>query len=161
MSDRHRAVTHNPTVALARAMRRLTHVRILLRSFSETLPSEWIEGWVARFEGDQAQPTRVVISLEPPGPEVAERIVRIDRVALVEEIVAAMQSPRDHLTITPCALSLDAMNFAVPPSPQSVTPCAAILDLARRGPFAVVIARFPRSELRAPANRLAEAARYL
>jgi hypothetical protein len=53
------------------------------------------------------------------------------------------------------------MNFAVPASPQAATPGVAILKLARRGPFAVLIGRLPRSALRPPENRLAEAARYL
>lgn len=81
--------------------------------------------------------------------------------ALLEELLAALEQPEAHLTIEPCALALDAMNFAVAPSPQAITPCVAVLKLANRGPFAVLLARFPRGELRAPENRLAEAARYL
>jgi hypothetical protein len=81
--------------------------------------------------------------------------------ALLEELDAVFKSPEKHLTIEPCALVLDAMNFTVPASPQSVTPRAATLRLARRGPFAVLVARFPRAALRAPENRLAQAAKYL
>jgi hypothetical protein len=80
---------------------------------------------------------------------------------LIEELLDALAHPESHLTIEPCTLALDAMNFVVPPSPQAVTPGAAILRLGSRGPFAVLIARFPRAELRAPENRLAEAAKYL
>jgi hypothetical protein len=82
--------------------------------------------------------------------------------ALMDELLAAFEHPERHLTVEPCALSLDPMNFSIPPgSPQAVTPCAAILNLARRGPFAVLVARFPHGALRAPQNRLAEAAKYL
>ena len=49
----------------------------------------------------------------------------------------------------------------VPPSPQSVTPRVAILGLERRGPFAVLIGRFPRAQLVVPEDRLADAGRYL
>jgi hypothetical protein len=81
--------------------------------------------------------------------------------ALLEEILAAFANPEEHLTIEPCTFALDAMNFVVPASPVSVTPCVATLNLAGRGPFAVTIGRFPRAALRAPQDRLAEAARYL
>ena len=81
--------------------------------------------------------------------------------ALLEELLAALDRPEEHLTIEACTLALDAMNFAVPPSPQAITPCAAILELANRGRFAVLLARMPRADLRAPQDRLAEAATYL
>jgi hypothetical protein len=81
--------------------------------------------------------------------------------ALLEELLAALERPEGHLTIEACTLALDAMNFAVAPSPQAITPCAAVLSLANRGPFAVLLARFPRGELRAREDRLAEAAKYL
>jgi len=81
--------------------------------------------------------------------------------ALFEELDGAFKRPEKHLTIEPCTLTLDAMNFAVPASPQSVTPRAAILRLAHRGPFAVLIARFPRAALQPRENRLAQAAKYL
>jgi hypothetical protein len=81
--------------------------------------------------------------------------------ALLGELQAALAHPEAHLTIEPCAIALDPMNFAVAPSPEAITPCVAVLELAERGPFAVLLARFPRAELRAPENRLAEAARYL
>jgi hypothetical protein len=81
--------------------------------------------------------------------------------ALLEALLAALSAPERHLGIEPCAVALDPMNFAVARSPESVTPCAAMLKLAGRGPFAVLIARFPRAALRPPENRLAEAARYL
>lgn len=81
--------------------------------------------------------------------------------ALLEELLSALERPEEHLTIEPCSLALDAMNFAVAASPQAITPCVAILKLANRGPFAVLLARLPRGELRAPENRLAEAEKYL
>jgi hypothetical protein len=80
---------------------------------------------------------------------------------LLESLLSALARPDEHLTIEPCRLCLDPMNFAVEPGPQAVTPGVAILKLARRGPFAVLVGRFPRAALRAPENRLAEAARYL
>lgn len=85
VNGRDRNVTHDPLIGLARAIRQQQAVRILLRSFSENIPSETIEGFVLRFEGDAAKPTRVVISASPPGsPDASERVVRMDRVAMVE-----------------------------------------------------------------------------
>jgi len=81
--------------------------------------------------------------------------------ALVDALVELLGHPDDHLAIEPGGLALDAMNFVVPPSPQAITPCVATLRLAARGSFAVLVARFPRAELQAPVDRLAEAARYL
>jgi hypothetical protein len=81
--------------------------------------------------------------------------------ALLDAVLAALAAPEQHLSIEPCTLALDPMNFAVAPSPQALTPCVATLKLAARGPFAVLIGRFPRTALRPPENRLAEAARYL
>lgn len=80
---------------------------------------------------------------------------------LMEELVDALGRWQKHLTIEPCTLALDSMNFVVTPSPSSPELGVAILTLARRGPFAVVIGRFPRAELRAPENRFAEAAKFL
>jgi hypothetical protein len=81
--------------------------------------------------------------------------------ALLEDLLAVLARPEDHLGVEPCTLCLDPMNFAVPPGPQAITPKVAILRLARRGPFAVLLARFPRAEHRAPENRLAEAGKFL
>jgi hypothetical protein len=80
---------------------------------------------------------------------------------LVEEMLAAFARPEEHLSIEPCTVTLDTMNFVIPPSPQAVTPRAATLRLGPRGPFAVLIARFPRAELREREDRMAEAAKYL
>jgi hypothetical protein len=80
---------------------------------------------------------------------------------LLASLLAALARPEAHLTIEPCRLVLDPMNFAVEPGPQALTPEVATLKLARRGPFAVLIGRFPRAALRPPEDRLAEAARYL
>jgi len=80
---------------------------------------------------------------------------------LLEELLGAFARPEEHLAIEPCTVTLDAMNFVVPPSPQAVTPRAATLRLGPRGPFAVLIARFPRAELREREDRMAEAAKYL
>jgi len=94
--------------------------------------------------------------------ELEEAAARTLLPALLEELLAALAKPEEHLTIEPCTLALDPMNFAVEPSPRAVTPFAAILRLARRpAPFAVLIARFPRAQLRERENRLAEAAKYL
>ena len=81
--------------------------------------------------------------------------------ALLEALLGALAAPEKHLSIDRCTLALDPMNFAVAPSAQAVTPCVATLRLAARGPFAVLIGRFPRASLRPPEDRLAEAARYL
>ena len=80
---------------------------------------------------------------------------------LLEELLGAFARPGEHLSIEPCTVTLDAMNFVVPPSPQAVTPRAATLRLGPRGPFAVLIARFARAELREREDRMAEAAKYL
>jgi hypothetical protein len=80
---------------------------------------------------------------------------------LLEALLAALARPEEHVTIEACTLALDPMNFAIAPGPQAVTPRVAMLKLARRGPFAVLLARFPRADLRANANRLADAAKYL
>jgi len=80
--------------------------------------------------------------------------------ALLEELRGVLTHHADHLTLEPCALALDAMNFVVPPSPQATTPRVFMLKLAERGPFAVIVARFPRSAPRT-GNRLADAAKYL
>jgi len=80
---------------------------------------------------------------------------------LVDAIVESLAHSEKHLAIEPCTLALDSMNFVVPPSAQSVTPCAATLRLGERGTFAVLIGRFPRAEFRPAEDRLAEAARYL
>ncbi len=64
-----------------------------------------------------------------------------------------MGKPEEWLTIEPCTLALDAMNFRVDAAaPGAITPRIAMLTLANRGPFGVVIARFPRSELKAAAS---------
>jgi hypothetical protein len=81
--------------------------------------------------------------------------------ALLDALLAALARPEAHLTIEPCALALDPMNYAVAPSPHAVTPCVATLELARRGPFAVLIGRFPHAAVKPAEDRLAEAARYL
>jgi hypothetical protein len=80
--------------------------------------------------------------------------------ALLDELCGVLAHHGEHLTLAPCRLALDAMNFAVAPSPQAMTPRVSMLGLAGRGPFAVLIARFPRAALRAE-NRLADAAKYL
>jgi hypothetical protein len=80
---------------------------------------------------------------------------------LLDALLEALARPEEHIRIEPCRLTLDPMNFRADPGPQAVTPAVAMLQLARRGPFAVLIGRFPRAALRPPENRLAEAARYL
>lgn len=80
-------MTHDPVIALARALRRQEFVRILLRSFSEAIPPETMDGYVVRFEGDEQRPTRIVVSASPPGtPDATERLIRVDRVAMVHAI---------------------------------------------------------------------------
>ena len=72
---------------------------------------------------------------------------------LLEEIIQVLDEPGALLTIEPCAFALDAMNFVIDAgAPQAVTPKIAILTLANRGPFGVVVVRFPRSELKAAAS---------
>lgn len=80
--------------------------------------------------------------------------------ALLDELCVVLEKPGEHLTLAPCTLALDTMNFAVAPSPQATTPRVSMLKLAERGPFAVLVARFPRAALRTE-NRLADAAKYL
>jgi len=80
--------------------------------------------------------------------------------ALLEELRSVLANNTSHLTLEPSALALDSMNFVAAPSPQATTPRVFVLKLAGRGPFAVMLARIPRT---APgsANRLADAAKYL
>ena len=80
--------------------------------------------------------------------------------SLLDELFAVLADPDPYLTIEPSTLSLDSMNFATEPGPGAITPRVAILRLVNRGPFAVLIARFPRAELRSD-NRLAEAEKLL
>ncbi|HXZ48771.1 MAG TPA: hypothetical protein VEG27_07100 [Usitatibacter sp.] len=80
--------------------------------------------------------------------------------SLIEEMARVLGEPRKYLTIEPCTLALDAMNFAVEPSAATTTPRVAILKLVERPPYAVLVARFPHGELRAD-NRLAEAEKFL
>jgi len=79
---------------------------------------------------------------------------------LVEAIADVLAHFAEHLTIEPSELSLDAMNFIVPAAEAAVRPRVAILRLAERGPFAVVLARFPCAELRA-IPRFDDAAKFL
>jgi len=73
--------------------------------------------------------------------------------ALLEEIVQVLDKPDEYLTIEPCGFALDAMNFiADAGAPQAVTPGIAILTLVKRGPFGVLLVRFPRAELKAAAS---------
>jgi hypothetical protein len=80
--------------------------------------------------------------------------------ALLDDIGEAMAHHADHLSLDACTLALDSMNFAVPPSAHAVTPAVSMLELGARGPFAVLVARFPRASL-SPGNRLADAAKFL
>jgi hypothetical protein len=105
----------------------------------------------AQIEGDLE---RTVRELEDAAP-------RTLLPALLEALLATLERPGDHLTIEPCAIALDAMNFVTEPSPTSLSPAVAILSLARREPYAVLIARFPRGELLPAGDRLGEASKYL
>jgi hypothetical protein len=80
---------------------------------------------------------------------------------LLDALLAALAHPEEHLTVEPSTVSLDAMNFVVADSPSAVKPCAAVMRLAERGPFAVLVGRFPRSALRPPEASLTDAAKYL
>ena len=79
----------------------------------------------------------------------------------LDRMLAVFARPEEHLSIEPWTLALDSMNFAVAASPEARVPRVALLRLAGRGPFAVLIARFPHAALRAPENLLADAAKYL
>ena len=80
--------------------------------------------------------------------------------ALLDELVGVLGAPDELLSITPSTLALDAMNFAVEPAPSAVVPKVATLRLWQRGPYAVLLARFACTELKAD-NRLAEAEKFL
>ena len=81
--------------------------------------------------------------------------------SLLDAMMHVLDRSDEYLTIVPSTLAIDSMNFAVEPSsPQAIVPKLAILTLVNRGPFAVLIARFPRAELRAD-NRLADAEKFL
>jgi hypothetical protein len=80
--------------------------------------------------------------------------------SLLEELLGVLADPDPFLKIEPSTLALDSMNFATEPGPAAITPRVAILRLVDRGPHAVLLARFPRAELRSD-NRLAEAEKLL
>ncbi|HUL96665.1 MAG TPA: hypothetical protein VLT89_11675 [Usitatibacter sp.] len=79
---------------------------------------------------------------------------------LLEALVDVLANPHDYLKIEPCTLALDAMNFEAEPSAGAEVLRLAMLELARRPTFGVLIARFPRVELRAD-TRLADAEKLL
>ena len=80
---------------------------------------------------------------------------------LLDAIVDVLAKLEEHLAIEPAALALDAMNFAVPEgTPGAIRPQVAALRLADRPPYAIVIARFPRADLRAE-RRFDDAAKFL
>ncbi|MGZ5046764.1 MAG: hypothetical protein ACXWF0_05800 [Usitatibacter sp.] len=79
---------------------------------------------------------------------------------LLDELLNVLADPGEHLAVESGTLALDSMNFVVEPGPQAVVPRVAILRLARRPPYAVLIARFPRADLRIE-DRLAEAEKFL
>lgn len=81
--------------------------------------------------------------------------------SLLEAMLHVLERSDEYLTIEASTLAIDSMNFEVDASsPQAIVPKIAILELVNRGPFAVLLARFPRAEL-ATDNRLAEAEKFL
>jgi hypothetical protein len=80
---------------------------------------------------------------------------------LVAHIGAVLADPAAHIRIEPAVISLDAMNFEAPAPAQAITPRIAHLWLGDRGPYAVVLACFPRAELRPASSLLEEAAKML
>jgi hypothetical protein len=120
-------------------------------------------GAISPVEGEGATPDRAAIErdLERVVSELEKSASRSLLPVLMEELVDALGRWEQHLSIEPCTLALDSMNFVVKAGPEHPELGAAVLKLARRGPFAVVIARFPCAELRAPENRFAEAAKFL
>jgi hypothetical protein len=81
--------------------------------------------------------------------------------SLLAEVLDVLQQPGQHLSVVPATLALDAMNFVVPPSPQAITPRVGVLRVSQQGPFAVVLARFPRDQRRARDDRISEAMKHL
>jgi len=120
-------------------------------------------GAISPVEGEGGTPGKAALErdLERVVAELEKSASRSLLPVLVEELVDVLQRWQPHLSIEPCTVALDSMNFLVTPGPEHPELGAAVLTLARRGPFAVVIARFPRAELRAPENRFAEAAKFL
>lgn len=121
-------------------------------------------GFAAMDKGNAAAGTTDVAALEH---ELEAKVHELEKAAsqqllpaLLDELARVLGQPGEHLTLVPCTLTLDSMNFAVPASPQAITPRVSMLKLADRGPFAVLVARFPRAALRTE-NRLADAAKYL
>ena len=80
--------------------------------------------------------------------------------ALLDAIVDVLMHSQDFLCIEPSTIAVDAMNFAVEPSATAAPLEVAQLRLAQGPSFAVLLARFPRVELRAD-TRLAEAEKLL
>jgi hypothetical protein len=79
---------------------------------------------------------------------------------LLDEMLAVFAAPGEYLAVEPETVAVDSMNFKVQPGPGAATPQVAVLKLARREPYAVLIARFPRAELKI-VDRLAEAEKFL
>lgn len=80
--------------------------------------------------------------------------------ALLDELRGVLTHHSQHITLEPSKLALDSMNFAVAPSAQATAPRVFMLTLAARGPFAVLVARIPRTAPRT-GDRLADAAKFL
>jgi len=148
--------------ALRTQKRELEQERALLQAELQ-LAKRRGAGFGAMDAGEGAAPTGVAAlerELQATVRELEKAASRQLLPALMDELCDVLAHPQAHLTLVPCTLTLDSMNFAVPASPQATTPRVSILQLGSRGPFAVLVARFPRDALRT-GNRLADAAKYL
>ncbi len=80
----------------------------------------------------------------------------------IDILCDVLGDPGAHLRLEPCTLTLDAMNYRVADgSADSRTLNLQELRLPGRPPYAIMVARFPRSELLPPEDTLAQAERYL
>jgi hypothetical protein len=115
----------------------------------------------AGLAGGAAPRARIEKELERTVRELEAAASRQLLPSLLEGMRHVLEKCDEYLTIEASALAIDSMNFAVDAaSPQAIVPKVAILKLVSRGPFAVLLARFPRAELRTD-NRLAEAEKFL
>ena len=78
---------------------------------------------------------------------------------------ATLAEPAAHIRVETCAIAVDDMNFLVTDAERAAgaEPIELPLQelwLGARGPFAALVARFPRDELR-PDDAIANAERYL
>jgi len=117
----------------------------------------------------EAKPRSDAATIARELSELEKQLAGFSSTGLMQELLETVRgtygSPSMHLRHAVSSLSLDAMNFKVESSQKSEF-SLQVVDLwlanraGERGPFAVIIARFPRSELLPSQRLLAEAQKF-